>query len=56
MQLTLIIERNHGSSYLGYVKEIKGIVVQGETPEKVIQELLLSLKVKYAYDNNTLNA
>lgn len=44
------IESWGDAGYLAYIDSIKGMVEQAETPEKAMQELLISLKVKMAYD------
>lgn len=41
---------NHFVAWIENTKNIKGMVVEGNSIEEVFDELLLSLKVKIAYD------
>lgn len=50
LKLETRIESFNGGGYLGWIDNIKGIIVQGPTIENVLDELLISLKVKIAYD------
>lgn len=51
LKLTANIEKFNGvAGYTGWIEQMPGIVAQGETREKVREELLLSLKVKLAFD------
>jgi len=37
--------------YYAHIESIKGMGESGKTPEEAVKELLISLKVKLAYDN-----
>ncbi|MBS1597265.1 MAG: hypothetical protein JST75_03505 [Bacteroidetes bacterium] len=52
MSLKLIarIEDHGDRGYLAYIDSIKGMVETANTPEDAMKELLISLKVKLAYD------
>lgn len=52
MSIKLIarIESWGDAGYLAYIESIKGMVEQANTPEDAMKELLISLKVKMAYD------
>lgn len=52
MSLKLIarIEPYGQAGYLAYIDSIKGMVEMAATPETAMKELLISLKVKLAYD------
>lgn len=41
---------NHFVAWIENTKNIKGMVVEGNSVEEVFDELLISLKVKIAYD------
>ena len=45
-----IIERFGNSLYIGYTPKFKGLVVHGKTIPEIIKELIISIKVKMAYD------
>ncbi len=38
--------------WMAWIDAIPGMVVSGETKEQAFEELMISLKVKWAYDNN----
>lgn len=40
-----------GDSYIAWIPDQPGMVVEGSTPEEAQRELLTSLRVKIAYDN-----
>jgi hypothetical protein len=44
------IENVGNGGFLAYIDSIKGMVEQEETPEMAMKELLISLKVKMAFD------
>lgn len=44
------IENFGEAGYIGYIDSLRGLVVQGKTVEKTIQELLISLHVKIVHD------
>jgi len=50
MKLIAKIESYGSSGYIAWIESMKGMVVQAETQEAVLRELLLSLKVKLSYD------
>jgi len=45
-----LIQQFGDNLFFGYIPKIKGLVVQGESLEKIKTELLTSLKVIIAYD------
>jgi hypothetical protein len=45
----LVTER-HDNVWLAYLKDIPGMVVEAETEDKAIDELMISIKVKLLYD------
>lgn len=52
MSLKLIarIEPFGSAGYLAYIDSIKGMVESAASPEEAMKELLISLRVKMAYD------
>lgn len=50
LKLIANIESFGEAGYVGSVDSIKGLVVEADTPQNVVKELLLSLKAKFAYD------
>jgi hypothetical protein len=52
--LTLIarIESFGSAGFIGSIDSIKGMVVEADTPQDAVKELILSLKAKIAYDYN----
>ena len=52
MNIKLIahIEAFNEAGYIAYIDSIKGMVVQGATPEEARCQLLISLRAKIAYD------
>lgn len=45
-----IINKFEDNLFYGYIPQMKGLVVQGESIEQTLKELLLSLRVKLAFD------
>lgn len=50
MILTAQIQHYGEAGYIGSIDSIKGLVVQGSSREEVRNELLISLRVKLAYN------
>lgn len=52
MSLKLIARiQGHGpAGYLAYIESIKGMAEMADTPQDAMKELMISLKVKMAYD------
>lgn len=50
MKLTANIESFEDNKYVAFIDSIKGMVVQGDSLQDVCKELMISLKVKIAYD------
>jgi hypothetical protein len=44
------IKRFGNDLFLGWIPKFKGLMVEGETIDEVKRELIISLKVKLAYD------
>lgn len=45
-----VINKFGDNLFYGYIPQMKGLVVQGESVEQTLKELLLSLRVKLAFD------
>jgi len=52
LKLIANIESFGNAGFIGSIDSIKGLVVEAETPQDAVKELLLSLKAKMAYDYN----
>lgn len=50
LKLIANIEAFGEGRYVAFIETIKGMVVEGESVEEVFKELLISLKVKIAFD------
>ncbi len=49
-KLTAEIYKFKDTGFTGWIREIRGIVVQGDSPDEVREELIKSLSIKIAYD------
>ena len=52
LKLIAKIESFGEAGYIGSIDSIKGLVVEADSPQDAVKELLLSLKAKMAYDYN----
>jgi tripartite-type tricarboxylate transporter receptor subunit TctC len=52
LKLIANIESFGEAGYVGSIDSIKGLVVEADTPQNTVKELLISLQAKFAYDNN----
>jgi hypothetical protein len=52
LKLIAKIENFGPAGYIGSIDSIKGLVVEADTPQNAVKELLISLKAKIAYDYN----
>lgn len=50
IQLTAVIQNFGDAGYIGWTERIKGLVVQGDSIQETLNELIKSIKVKIAYD------
>ena len=50
LKLTARIQGHGAAGYLAYIDSIKGMAEMAETPHDAMKELMISLKVKMAYD------
>ena len=50
--VTAFIESIEDNMFIGYIKEMKGLVVQSTSEEGAKEELIKSVRVKLAYDYN----
>lgn len=50
MTLTAKVESFGEAGFVGYIDTIKGMVVEADTPQDAVKELLLSLRAKMAFD------
>lgn len=50
LKLTARIQKHGAAGYLAYIDSIKGMAEMADSPHDAMKELMISLKVKMAYD------